>query len=159
MRKYFPKYKEPVSHIWLCTRSLWISLFMRKILFSFLSVWWCTLSYEYLRQFAKNIKKCHCWDYQVAGERWFMKKLESQNSWHSPFKWFWRVLKGQHGWEQCSLGSSMWNWYRVLKKTMTLTFRTEFTSNHTLDLELRSCTGGLRAPEELLACILKITKI
>jgi hypothetical protein len=29
----------------------------------------------------------------------------------------------------------------------------------TWDLEQRSCTEELRAPEELLACILKITKI
>ncbi len=38
MRKFFPIYEEAVSHIWLCTRSLWISLYMRNILFSFLSV-------------------------------------------------------------------------------------------------------------------------
>ncbi len=38
MRKFFPIYEEAVSHIWLCTRSLWISLYMRKILFYFLSV-------------------------------------------------------------------------------------------------------------------------
>ncbi len=29
-RKYF---KEAVSHVWLCTRSLWISLYMRKFFF------------------------------------------------------------------------------------------------------------------------------
>ncbi len=35
IRKYFTKYEEAVSHIWLYTWSLWISLFRRKILFSF----------------------------------------------------------------------------------------------------------------------------
>ncbi len=34
----FTIYEEIVSHIWLCTRSLWISLYLGKILFSFLSV-------------------------------------------------------------------------------------------------------------------------
>jgi hypothetical protein len=35
----FTIYEEVVnSHIWLCTRSLWISYYMRKILFYFLSV-------------------------------------------------------------------------------------------------------------------------
>jgi hypothetical protein len=38
MHKFFPIYEEAVSHIWLCTRSLFISLYMRKIFFSFLSV-------------------------------------------------------------------------------------------------------------------------
>ncbi len=39
MRKFFPMNEEVVSHIiWLCARSLEISLYMRKILFSFLSV-------------------------------------------------------------------------------------------------------------------------
>jgi len=42
MRKYLTIYEEAVSHIWLCTRSLWISLYMRTILFYFLSV--CSLS-------------------------------------------------------------------------------------------------------------------
>ncbi len=37
--KFFPIYKGAVSHIWLCTWSLWISLYLRKILFYFLSVW------------------------------------------------------------------------------------------------------------------------
>jgi hypothetical protein len=37
MRKYLTIHEEAVSHIWLCTRSL-ISLHMRKISFSFLSV-------------------------------------------------------------------------------------------------------------------------
>jgi hypothetical protein len=32
MRKFFPIYEEAVSHILLCTRSLLISLYMRKIL-------------------------------------------------------------------------------------------------------------------------------
>ncbi len=36
MRKFFPTYEEAVSHmLWLCTRSIWISLHMRKILFYF----------------------------------------------------------------------------------------------------------------------------
>ncbi len=35
MRKYFPIYEEAGSPIWLCTRSLLISSYMRKILFSF----------------------------------------------------------------------------------------------------------------------------
>ncbi len=39
MRKFFPIYEEAVSHIWLCIRSLTISLFMRTILFSFLSMY------------------------------------------------------------------------------------------------------------------------
>ncbi len=39
IRKYLTIYKEAVSHIWLCTRSLWISLYMRKILCYFLSVY------------------------------------------------------------------------------------------------------------------------
>ncbi len=39
MHNYFPIYEEAVStHIWLCNCSLWISLYMRKIFFSFLSV-------------------------------------------------------------------------------------------------------------------------
>jgi hypothetical protein len=38
MRKYFTIYEEAVSHISFCTRSLWISFYMRKFLFSFLSV-------------------------------------------------------------------------------------------------------------------------
>ncbi len=38
MRKYFTIYEEAVNHISLCTRSLWISFFMRKFLFYFLSV-------------------------------------------------------------------------------------------------------------------------
>ncbi len=46
MSKYFTIYEEAVSHIWLCTRSLWISLFMRKIFFSFLSVRWTKHSSE-----------------------------------------------------------------------------------------------------------------
>ncbi len=44
MRKYFTIYGEAVSHIWLCTRSFWISLYTRKILFYFLSVY----SYSYI---------------------------------------------------------------------------------------------------------------
>ncbi len=41
MHKYFHHIwglEEVVSHIWLCTCSLWISQYMRKIFFSFLSV-------------------------------------------------------------------------------------------------------------------------
>ncbi len=38
MRKFFPIYEETVSHIWLWTRSLLISLYIMKIFFSFLSV-------------------------------------------------------------------------------------------------------------------------
>ncbi len=48
MPKFFPiyvQYEEAVSHIWLCTRSLLISLYMRKILFSFLSVWRTVMRY------------------------------------------------------------------------------------------------------------------
>ncbi len=36
MRKYFTIYEEAVSHKWLCN---WISLYMGKILFPFLSVY------------------------------------------------------------------------------------------------------------------------
>ncbi len=36
MRKYFPIYEEAVSRIWLCTRSLWISLYTVWGKFSFL---------------------------------------------------------------------------------------------------------------------------
>ncbi len=32
-------YEEVVSHIWLCTRYIWISLYVRKISFLFLSVY------------------------------------------------------------------------------------------------------------------------
>ncbi len=39
MRKYFTIYEEAVSHKWLCTRSLWIALYKRKIFYSFLSVY------------------------------------------------------------------------------------------------------------------------
>ncbi len=38
MCKFFSIYEEAVSHIWLCTRSLLISLYMKKLLFDFLSV-------------------------------------------------------------------------------------------------------------------------
>ncbi len=48
---------------------------------------------------------------------------------------------------------------RSRKSRDTVPLRKEFTNNLTLDLEQRSCTEGLRAPEQLLACILKITKI
>ncbi len=37
-RKYLTIYEEADSHICLCIRSLWISLYMRKVFFSFLSV-------------------------------------------------------------------------------------------------------------------------
>ncbi len=39
MRTYFPIYEEAVSHIWFVTAPFWISLYMRKIWFSFLSVY------------------------------------------------------------------------------------------------------------------------
>jgi hypothetical protein len=40
MRKYFPMYEEAVSHTYdFATAPLWISLYMRKICFSFLSVY------------------------------------------------------------------------------------------------------------------------
>ncbi len=39
MRKYLTIYEEAVSHMWLCNRSLLNLLYMRKIQFSFLSVW------------------------------------------------------------------------------------------------------------------------
>ncbi len=35
MCKYFPIYEEAVCHRWLCTRSLWISVFMMKFIFFF----------------------------------------------------------------------------------------------------------------------------
>ena len=35
MHKFFLIYEDAVSHIWLCTWSLWISSYMREILFSF----------------------------------------------------------------------------------------------------------------------------
>ncbi len=39
IRTYFIIYEKAVSHIWLCTRDpLWLSLYMIKTLFSFLSV-------------------------------------------------------------------------------------------------------------------------
>ncbi len=39
MRKFFTIYEEAVCHIWLCTRSLWISLYMRgNFIFFFISV-------------------------------------------------------------------------------------------------------------------------
>ncbi len=38
-RKYFPLCEEAVSHTWLCNYSILNSLYMRKILFSFLSVY------------------------------------------------------------------------------------------------------------------------
>ncbi len=51
MRKYLTIYEEAVSHIWLCNRSFWISLYMRKIRFSFLisvqysvCMYWCTFT-------------------------------------------------------------------------------------------------------------------
>ncbi len=47
MRKFFPIYEEADSNIWLCIRSLLISLCERKILFSFLSV------------FITNCDACH----------------------------------------------------------------------------------------------------
>jgi hypothetical protein len=37
MRKFFTIYEEAVSHIWLCTLSLWISLYMRNFFFFFIS--------------------------------------------------------------------------------------------------------------------------
>jgi hypothetical protein len=40
IRKYFTIYEKAVSHIWLCTRSLWISLYMRKIYFLFYQCSW-----------------------------------------------------------------------------------------------------------------------
>ncbi len=44
VRKFFPIYEEAVSHKWLCTRSLWISLYMRKIcILLFISVVWQTI--------------------------------------------------------------------------------------------------------------------
>ncbi len=51
MCKYFPIYEEAVSHIWLCNRSTLISLYTRKIFFSFLSVWvgtseWAGICYK-----------------------------------------------------------------------------------------------------------------
>ncbi len=46
MRKFFTIYEEAVSHIWLWSRSLWISLYMRNILFSFLSVY--NILYEHI---------------------------------------------------------------------------------------------------------------
>jgi hypothetical protein len=41
MRKYLTIYEEAVSHIDFATDPFWISLYMRKILFSFLSVQYC----------------------------------------------------------------------------------------------------------------------
>jgi hypothetical protein len=38
MRKYLVKYEEAVSHIRFCSAPFWISTYMRKILFSFVSV-------------------------------------------------------------------------------------------------------------------------
>ncbi len=40
MCKYFPIYEEAVCHRWLCIRSLWISVFMRKFIFFFISSPW-----------------------------------------------------------------------------------------------------------------------
>jgi hypothetical protein len=38
MHNYFPIYEEAVSHILLCNCPLWISLYMRRIFFSFLTM-------------------------------------------------------------------------------------------------------------------------
>ncbi len=40
MRKFFPIYEEAVSHIWLCTRSLLISLYRGKSYFPFYQCGW-----------------------------------------------------------------------------------------------------------------------
>ncbi len=61
--------------------------------------WWGTLSYEYLRQFSNKHEKLHCWDYQEAGGRWFIKNLKVITHDTLPLKWFWRVQKEEHhGW-------------------------------------------------------------
>ncbi len=52
MRKYFTIYEEALSHIWLGTRSLWISLYMRKILFSFISVLRTRVQTRHVQQYA-----------------------------------------------------------------------------------------------------------
>ncbi len=58
MRKYFPIYEETVNHIWLCNCSIlnFLILYMRKILFYFLSLKglmlsfspsWCSIAVEH----------------------------------------------------------------------------------------------------------------
>ncbi len=46
MRKYFPIYEEAVSHDF-ATAPFWISLYMRKILFYFLSVYWILYFWDF----------------------------------------------------------------------------------------------------------------
>ncbi len=48
MRKYISISEEAVSHIWIFTRSLWISIYMRKTVFSFLSVQYISSSHTLL---------------------------------------------------------------------------------------------------------------
>ncbi len=50
-------YKEAIIHIWLCTRSLWISLYMRKIFFSCLSVWRSSRHEIFCRKWCSPVPK------------------------------------------------------------------------------------------------------
>ena len=77
MRKFFTIYEEAVSHIWLCKRSLWISLYMRKILFDFLSVWMDGLFVEFSEkgQKSRSIGKV-----DQKGDIWISEEI-SMNIW------------------------------------------------------------------------------
>ncbi len=48
--------------------------------------WWCTLTCEYLCEFAKKFEMIQCY-FQGLGGRWFHEKnLKQKISWHCPIK-------------------------------------------------------------------------
>ncbi len=89
--------------------------------------WWCTLTYEYLREFfEKNLKWPQCY-FQGLWGRWFMrKKPEAKNIVILPFKsatWqqFYNFVKMPHTW------SRLVRWHGI-SALCTLPFPGSFTT-------------------------------